>query len=289
MADMKDLLLIDRLPAMSASMVRAIPLLMDARTDWDMLESIIRRDEALTAAVLRLANSAKFGAPGKHFDLRRAMTRLGRDALTRCILEQQTAIIGGGENAAFGLQRGAMWRSAMGGAIAAEELAKRHRPEEASLAFLCGLLRDIGKLGLNMAFGGRYLAKVSEHASDGRSFVEAEHEALGFDHAQLGAAMARQWRLPERISDAIEKHHAPPPPGPRHDPLFDLVHAADTICRWAGLGVGVDGMEYRFADHVRAALNLDRKSAEREMALVWEKLRDAEESMSDAGKQGAAA
>ncbi len=289
MAGLNDVLSLDNLPALPASMARLIPLLLDPETGWADLERIVRQDEALTAAVLRTANSARYGSPGRHFDLRASMTRLGREALRRCLLEQQVSATVAGENAAFGLQRGALWRSALAGAIAAEELAARHTPAEAPLAFMCALLRDIGKLALNVRYGAGYLSIVSTHAHEGSSFVEVEHDALGFDHAQVGAALARRWRLPERVARAIETHHAPPPPGPAHDPLFDIVHAADMICRWAGLGVGVDGLEYRLAADVREALRLDRRSAEREIALTWEKLRQAEEAMSDTGKQGAAA
>ncbi len=289
MASMNEILTMDRLPAMPAALARVIPPLLDPTSGWDVLERVVRQDEALTAAVLRLGNSARYGSPGRHFDLRQAMSRLGRDALRRCVLEQQVSGVVSGDNAAFGLQRGAMWRSALAGAIAAEELARRHGPDEASLAFVCGLLRDIGKLALNVKYGGGYLAMVSERARDGCSFIEAERAALGFDHAQVGGALVRRWSLPERIARSIEMHHEPSEPGPGHDPLCDAVHAADAICRWAGLGVGLDGMEYRLATHVREGLGLDRRLAEREIALVWQRLREAEQSMGECGMQGAAA
>lgn len=294
MASMNDLLSMDALPAMPAALARAIPLLLDPDSELSTLENVIQQDEALTAAVLRLANSALHGTPGKLSNLRQAMARLGRDKLRRCLLEQQVSGVIGGENAAFGLQRGSLWRSSLAGAIAAEELAREHGFEDPSLAFLCGLLRDIGKLALNVKFGAEYLPMISAHARDGRSFTEAERAALGFDHAQIGAALARKWRMPERIAGAIERHHEPPASGPKHDTLFDIVHAADVIARWAGLGVGVDGLEYRLAEHIRVGLKLDRRSAEREIALVWDKLREAEESLNQLAptlprQQGAAA
>lgn len=294
MAGMNDILSMDRLPAMPAALAQAIPLLLDPNSELGALEKVIRQDQTLTAAVLRLANSALHGSPGKHFDLRRAMARLGRDKLRRCLLEQQVSGVVAGENAAFGLERGALWRSSLAGAIAAEELAREHGFEDPSLAFLCGLLRDIGKLALNVKFGAEYLPLISSTVHDGCSFTEAEHAALGFDHAQVGAALIRKWHMPERIAGAIEWHHGPPAPGPKHDTLFDIVHAADVIARWAGLGVGVDGLEYRLAEHVRVGLKLDRRSAERDIALVWNKLAEAEESLSQPAppldrQQGAAA
>lgn len=289
MASMNDILNIDRLPAMPAALAQAIPLLLNPDSDWPAIEAVVRRDEALTVAVLRLANSAMYGGSSRQCDLRQALSRLGRDTVRRCLLQQQVSRIIGDEVAAFDLQRGALWRSSLAGAIAAEQLAIEHKFPDASLAFMCALLRDIGKLAINVKFGAQYLSLIAAHATEGRSFTDAENAALGFNHAQIGGALARRWRLPERVAQAIECHHQPPAPGPEHDVLFDIVHAADLISRWAGLGVGIDGMNYPLAEHVRVSLELDRRSAEREIVFVWEKLREAQDSMNESGKQGVAA
>jgi putative nucleotidyltransferase with HDIG domain len=289
MASMNDILSIDKLPALPAALAQAIPLLLDPDSNWASIEAVIRRDEALTLAVLRLANSAMYGGSARQYDLRQALARLGRVAVRRCLLEQQVSRIVGDEVAAFDLQRGALWRSALAGAIAAEQLAQEHKFPEPALAFVCALLRDIGKLAINVKYGADYLKLISAHATEGRSFTEAEDAALGFNHAQVGAELARRWHLPERVAQAIECHHQPPPEGPGHDVLFDIVHAADLVCRWAGCGVGIDGMNYPLAEHVRLSLSLDRPTAEREIAFVWEQVQLAEDAMNQSGKQGVAA
>lgn len=290
MATLNDVLKVKALPAMPASMARLVPLLLDPDSDWAAMERVIRQDEGLAADVLRLAHSARFGAGNARFDLRAAMIRIGRDALRRHVLSRQIAAMAPAENAAFDLRRGALWRSALGGAIAAEHLALRHvHPADAGTAYFAALLRDIGKLALDLAFGADYLSLVAAHAAPDRTFVDAERRALGFDHAAVGAELARRWRLPDRVADAIRHHHAPPPPGPAHDHLFDLVHAADVICLWAGLGVGADGLDYTLAEHVRTGLDLDRMSVEREITLVWERVGDAESLLAEQRPQGVAA
>lgn len=289
MASLSDILSPDRLPAMPAAMARVLPMVLDHESDLLDLENVIRTDEALTAAVLRMANSAMYGVSGQQFDLRRSIARMGRYPLQRCVLQQQTSQLLAGDNDAFGLQRGATWRSSLAGAIAAEELAREHSPDDVPLAFVCGLMRDIGKLALNVTFGKDYLSLTAAHHCAGRSFVEVELDALGFDHALIGAALARQWCLPERIAAAIEWHHAPPAPGPAHDPLYDIVHAADMICLWAGPGLGIDGLDYRLAEHVRENLNLTRRSVEHLIAVVWQKMTDEEQALGTSGEQQGAA
>lgn len=280
MGRMSDLLTVDALPALPAALVRVLPLLCDPASSWDDVERVVRHDQALTAAVLRLANSAAYGAPGRRFDLRSALVRVGRTGLRQELARLKMSSVLGGANAAFGLQTGEMWRGALAGALAAEEIAAAHHRSLAGTAFLCALLRDIGKLALNVGYGERYGSMVAEFNAEGRTFVEAERLALGFDHAQLGAEMARRWGLPPEVADAIEHHHAPPTPSQGStNPLTDLVHAADAVCRWMGPGVGTDGMSYTFDTGVQERLGVDRHRVEAVVTAVFCRLKDIEQPM----------
>jgi putative nucleotidyltransferase with HDIG domain len=290
MADMNELLQrIDRLPAFPAAVARLVPLLGDENVGTDQLLPIVEMDEALSMAVMRLANSAAFGAPGRMFSLRESVVRLGRRRLRALVMEQQTAPLFAKAGSSFGLQRGALWRGALAGAFAAESLARELDEDAPDLFFLCALLRDVGKIVLDLQFGPSYLGRVKEDMSRGLSFVEAEREAVGFDHAELGAGLARRWRLPDRVADAVRFHHDPPSDPPAHDRLFDVVHAADTLCLWAGVSLGGDGLCYRLAEHVRVSLNLDRAAAEEKIVSMTDRLRQAEEELGVAAPTGAAA
>lgn len=289
MASLMDTLALDRLPPAPTTLAHVVPLVTSPDSSLESLERAIRQDQALTATLLRLANSARYGSPGRQFDIRQAIARLGRDIVRRCVLEQQIFQVVARENKAFGLRHDAMWEGALGGAIAAEILAKEHLPKETSLAFLCGMLRDIGKLALDVTFGSDYWTLLSRHAKEGMSFCDVEQAAIGFDHARVGATLARRWKLPERIARVIELHHSPAASGPAVDRLVELVHAGDVIARWAGLGVGVDGLQYALAPHVRERFALDRVKVESLMASVWQLLHEERANMGKAVEQGAAA
>lgn len=280
MADMNDILSrIERLPALPASVLQLTAMLTDGRAHLGELEAIARRDEALTAAILRCGNSARYGRPGRVFDLRESLVRLGGKTLLKLVLEHKVAGMFKDAGAAYGLMRGAMWRGSLGGAIATELLSDRIKSPDADVCFLCAMLRDVGKLALDAHYGPQYISLVSAHLRADRTFVEAERAALGYDHAALGAELASRWGLPQRLCDAIRHHHEPPENPPLHDNLFDLVHAGDIICLWAGLAVGYDGLQYRLAPHVRMRLRLDRHEAETDIAQTWARLRELEEFM----------
>lgn len=290
MASLSELLeCVDRLPALPATVARLIPMLSEEGAAVGDLLPIVQMDEALSMAVMRVANSAACGMPGRRFSLKESVVRVGRRRLRALIMEQQTAPMFAKAGASFGMQRGALWRGALGGAFAAEALAREENEESPELYFLCGLLRDVGKIVLDGHFGPEYLGKVKEQLERGVSFVEAERLAVGFDHAELGAELAKRWRLPDRVADAVRFHHDPPSSEPGHDRLFDLVHAADTLCLWAGVAMGGDGMCYRLSEHVRLSLNLDRAGAEARMVAMCDRLRQAEEELGVAASRGAAA
>lgn len=280
MADVNELIAeIDKLPMLPTASAQLVGMLGDDDVSINDIAEIVRVDEALGLAVLRYANSAVFGSPTRKFDLRESIIRLGRSTLTKIVLEQQAAGVFTGGCDAFELSRESLWRGAIGGALAAESLAAQHNPELKDLAFVTGLVRDVGKLVLDRKYGSEYATSVHAHLTNGRTFVEAERDVFNTDHAEVGAALCRHWNLPDRIANAVEYHHTPPVEGDKHDVLTDIVHAGDIIALWSGISIGVDGLQYEVAGHVKRGLRLSRRTAERAIATMWADVRNIEEAL----------
>lgn len=274
---------IGELPALPSSAARIVSLLSSPDPNLDDVHAIVRCDEAISIAVLRLANSAQYGRTGRVFSLAESINRLGSRTLLRLAMQQQVGSVMKDAGSAYGLRRGALWRGALGGALAASAIAQDHGNEEGDLCFLCGLLRDVGKLALDTFVDDGF----AEAAPEGdTSFLDIERELFGANHAEIGAALAKRWGLPDRIAFVIEHHHAPPPPeDPAHDAVADIVHAADVLCLWAGLATGFDGLRYPLAEHVRTGILEDRAHAELLMADMMIELRDIEEQLSPAAQE----
>ncbi len=274
MAGMNDLLdAIDALPGLPDTAARLIAALHDDTTAPQEIVQIMRYDEALTSLVLRLGNSVEYGRPGRIFNLEESISRLGRMRVLQACLQMQVSGLLDAAGESFGLRRGAIRRSAVGGAVIADELARARDDVAADEAFLGGLLRDIGKLVLDYRYGEQYIRSLAPHLRAGQNVMWAERAAFGFDHAQVGEALGRAWHLPDRLASAIGCHHDPPAGASEHDPLFDVIHAADVICLWAGLGVGDDGLAYPLSPHVRDGLRIDRSLAEALMMSAWTHVR----------------
>lgn len=281
LSDMLDT--IDDVPALPDSSPALMAALMCDDPDMDAVAELIRRDEGLTAAVLRCANSAAWGVPGRTFDVVQSVRRLGARTLIRVALQAQVGSTMMDAGGAYGLQRRAAWRGSLFGGLAAEMLAENEADRVGSidpgLAFSTGLLRDIGKLVIDRlveADPGRSIDPGMTDADDDApvptagSFLVVERARFGADHAALGAALAARWKLPTDMIGAIAGHHEPAPPGdPDHHPLHDLVHAADTMCLWAGLSIGHDGLRYPIAEHVQRGILRSPRRVEAWIAEVW--------------------
>lgn len=257
---------LDRLPALPATSMRLISMLAGGGRDADLreIERIVSHDEAVAASVLRRANSAAFGMRGRVAGLSDAIRRLGTRELCRIALETQTSGMLANAGRSYGLRRGALSQSALGGAVAADALARVHRLDR-EVAFVAALLRDIGKLAIDAIAGPDALEKIAA-AADTRPFLAYEREAFGADHAELGALLCERWTLPTDIVHAVRGHHEPP--SNPVEPLTDIVHAADCVARWAGLGLGCDGLMYPFDAGARERLGMTRDDLEALVADV---------------------
>ena len=256
---------LDRLPALPATSLQLISMLAGGGRDADLreVERIVSRDEAVAASVLRRANSAAFGMRGRVAGISDAIRRLGTRELCRIALETQTSGMLANAGRSYGLRRGALSQSALGGAIAADALARAHTDQgvkvDREIAFVAALLRDIGKLAIDAVAGPDALERIAA-AADTRPFLAYEREAFGADHAELGAILCERWSLPASIIQAVRGHHEPP--SDPVEPLTDVVHAADCVARWAGLGLGCDGLMYPFDAGARERLGTTREELE---------------------------
>jgi putative nucleotidyltransferase with HDIG domain len=264
---------LDRLPALPSTSVRLVAMLAGGAANVSLrdVEQIVRQDESIAASVLKLANSAAYGVPGRSFSIGDAVRRLGTRTLAKIALETQVSGQLASAGVSYGLRRGALSESALGGAIAAETLARRNHvnPE---LAFVAALLRDIGKLAIDALAGPDALEAIAAQA-DARPFLAYEREAFGADHAELGALLCERWGMPFEIVRAVRGHHEPP--SDPADPVTDVVHAADSVARWAGLGLGCDGLLYPFHADARERLGTTRDELEALVADVHSALAPA--------------
>jgi putative nucleotidyltransferase with HDIG domain len=91
-------------------------------------------------------------------------------------------------------------------ARAAERIARESAAVEADDVLVPALLHDVGKLVLALA-GNPLISAMDERVSTPEQRLRQEQQALGIDHASLGALMLGRWGLPQRLAATVGAHH----------------------------------------------------------------------------------
>lgn len=229
------------MPAMGQKLVT---YLRDPEADFGKATEMIQYDPGLTANILKLANSVAFGGVHKVSSVRAALPRLGTQRVLDLVLTAAVARRLVGELPGFDLAGDELLRHSMFTAVAAEELARLLGIKGTETAFTVGLLHDLGILVMDpfvardkAAFDARF-----EVAGE-TSFVAAERELLGIDHAEAGALVLKQWRFGDDMVAGVRWHHEPEQAA-GHRELVDLVHLADALALSQGIGTGRYGLGY---------------------------------------------
>jgi len=252
---------VDALPALPDTAVRLMAVINDPRSSMGDIVEAVGYDQALTSQVLKLCNSAYFGRSRTIASLEEAMLALGTLRVLQLVVSAHTNSVLARAQPGYGLLPGLLWRHSMAVALAAVLFAERLRIAATSVAFTAGLLHDIGKTVLSEHVGDAFAAIISLVKAETVSFCEAEKRILGFSHAEVGALIAEQWKLPETIVRCIRYHHTPAALTPP-DLLVDTVYLADSMCLMMGVGLGEDGLCYRVDHDVVQRHGLSEKDME---------------------------
>jgi len=194
------------IPTLPIVAMKVNELINDPNSSGADIAAVMKKDQVLTAKVLRLVNSSYYAIPGGVADVQRALAFLGFNTVAQLVLSLSVySVFGQGENPDFPMLE--FWKHALATGICAESLAKRLKIAKPEEAFTCGLLHDVGKLVLHQIDPARMTAIVRETKKTKRSFVEVEREWDLPGHSFMGEVIASKWGLPQVIRLAIRYHH----------------------------------------------------------------------------------
>lgn len=250
------------LPTIPAAAIKVMREAQSSSASAATVAKIIVTDQALSARVLRLANSAFYGLSRRIVDLPEAVVVLGMKTVKNLALVAGTYPWMQRPVTGYCLGPAEMWRHAFGTAVASQLIATASRKAPEDVAFTAGLLHDLGKVALSVWIEEKLGAILLYAGREGIAFDEAERRVLGYDHCQVGFHLATNWNLPEEICEAALHHHAPSQ-AREYQNVVDCVHVGDYICSAMGFGLGGDGLSYRFDESSLARLGLTAESLDK--------------------------
>jgi putative nucleotidyltransferase with HDIG domain len=218
------------LPSVYSHVDRAINNPSSSVTD---IAKILGQDQALCARLLRIANSAFYGAPRRVEHLHDAVRIIGTRQLHDLVLATVVLTQFKGVDARL-VDMASFWRHSLACAIAARAIAQRRREPNTERFFVAGLLHDVGSLVLYQQLSERSQVALDRHRHGDQTLEEAERSVIGCDHAAVGAALMTVWRLPEFYREAAASHHGS---GQRpHTMGTATIHLADLLALAVDLG-----------------------------------------------------
>jgi HD-like signal output (HDOD) protein len=189
------------LPAQAAAALGILHGVDEPYSDARHLAALIETDLALSARVLRLANSVQYGAPRRVTNVGHAVGLLGVDTVRAMAISASCALLDEAPDAAAQM----FWRHAIVTASASAAVAAE-LGTSTSDAFSAGLLHDLGSWLLHRRDPVQFSAAQSA-GSVISEVLAAEIELFGASHPMVGAEALDAWCFPAPFVEATACHH----------------------------------------------------------------------------------
>jgi len=231
--------------------IRQLPVLPQVATQilmlsddmsFSELERMVKADQAISALILKAANSSFYARNGNVKTIQQAGTLMGIKMIRSLILLSASKSMFKGKSAKF---RELVWEHSLTTAAlsrsVALDLKKNDMAEE---AFMAGLLHDIGKCVLSENDRQKFMEVINAAVAEGVLFEGPELEAFGITHMDAGAFATKAWNLPSvfaaaaSASDEIRSDL-----GPREAAIVRIIRYANFLAKMVGHGHKTKGME----------------------------------------------
>lgn len=219
---------IDSFPPLPATVAHVLSVTGNPESSvHDPIQAILP-DQSMCVAILKIANSALYGRSEKVGSLETAIMLLGFNEVQNIVLSRSvlTAFGDAGKKDKAAIEQ--FWDHSFTCGLAAKIIAEDLSLSSPGQFFVGGLIHDIGKLAMLLAFPGEY---SPSHWLPGFSTAEklsAEQQNFSVHHGEVGCRLLKHWHFPETLLSAIGFHHAPHT-APKFKGFALLIQLADLL------------------------------------------------------------
>jgi putative nucleotidyltransferase with HDIG domain len=213
------------IPPFPAIAIKALQLISKDYSRLSELSNLICSDAAFSAEMLRIVNSPFFGLRTEVKGVLQATLLLGLERVKGLVLTIGMRAYLGEALKVPALR--ACWRHSLACAMIAEDLTKKSL-EEKDVAYTAGIIHDIGRFGLAVAYPERYASFLARTVDGPAAVLERERELFGINHCEAGRSLVLRWNLPKEFVRVTSEHHQRATGG-----TFDLVAVVRASCMMA--------------------------------------------------------
>lgn len=225
--DIRNRLLIARLPAMPQILVRLIEHLQADDLGMPELASLIAQDAGMTGKLLAVANSSAYQRHHRNVNLEQSLVALGTDMIKTLVISDSVFQTFNNFPHSGSTDLRAFWKNSLAGAVIAKEVARLVEYPHLEEAYLAGLLHNVGRLALLATAPKEYAYNFT--ARDDEDLCAVEQRTLQITHAEAGAWLIERWQLDSFLADAVLYHHEPSDRLESAHPLIRIVRLAHVL------------------------------------------------------------
>jgi HD-like signal output (HDOD) protein len=269
---------VEQLPSLPDVVSKIINMVNDPDVSFKHVADEIAKDQAITANILKLCNSAYFSKGKEISSIDRAIVILGLKEVKDIVVLATTKSVLNRVIVGYDLARGELWRHGVAVAMLAKKIAiECNQKTIADIAFTGGIIHDVGKTVLALFVQSTFKDILNTVIEKSITFQEAEKLVMGFDHQQIGEQVAIKWKFPRVLQSIVRYHHEPMNAPDEHKIIVSIVHVANTLCLMAGIGIGSDGLYHELNYDAIKLLSLKDNELEKLFADIPELMMKAKD------------
>lgn len=225
--DIRNKLLVARLPAMPQILLKLMDLCQDEDTGMAEIAKLVANDAGMASRMMSIANSAAYQRGVRKVELLQALNTLGLDLIkTMVICESVFQTFNGFPHTSSTDMRG-FWKHSLTTAVLARDIAKSMKYAQVEEAYLAGLVHDVGRLALLAASPENY--RFDFFQPDDGKLCGLELRTVHISHPEAGAWLIERWNLDSFLADSVLYHHEDNTRVTNAHPLVRIVHLANRV------------------------------------------------------------
>jgi HD-like signal output (HDOD) protein/signal transduction histidine kinase len=225
--DIRNRLLIARLPAMPQILIKLIEHLQADDAGMPELAALIAKDAGMTSKILSVANSSAYHRNTRVVGLEQSLVSLGTDMIKTLVISESVFQTFNSFPHSGSTDLRSFWKNSLTTAVLARDIARQMDYPHVEEAYLAGLLHNVGRLALLATAPKEYAYNFM--ARDDEDLCAVEQRTLQITHSEAGAWLIERWHLDSFLADSVLYHHEPIARLESAHPLIRIVRLAHLL------------------------------------------------------------
>jgi HD-like signal output (HDOD) protein len=254
---------IDQLPPLPEVATKVINMVNNPDVSFKQVAVEISKNQAMTANILKLCNSAYFSKGKEITSIDRAIVTLGLKEVKDIVLLVAAKPVLDKPVIGYDLGQGDLWKQGLAVATMSRDIAlNKKRKDIADVVFTGGIIHNVGKVVIALYVQQAFMEILNLVQTNGISFHDAEKSVLGFNHQEVGEKILEKWNFPPVLRLIVRFYQDPELAPPEYQLEVSIVHIANAICLMGGIGIGNDGLYHEMKDQAIKKAGLTQNDLE---------------------------